>query len=136
MTTALSGDARGGAPNHAPSRVPRLGLGRHWAWPASVAAVVVASAVLVPRLLGNSPAHAPAVSQDGSMPRVVLAEGMNPASLAVVRGPAQAGGASGALLRDAQLDRYLAAHKQFAGTSALGVPSAYLRSATVSSDVR
>ncbi len=33
-------------------------------------------------------------------------------------------------IRDAQLDRYLAAHKQFAGTSALGVPSAFLRSAT------
>jgi sigma-E factor negative regulatory protein RseA len=35
------------------------------------------------------------------------------------------------LIRDAQLDRYFAAHKQFAGTSALGVPSAFLRSATV-----
>ena len=35
------------------------------------------------------------------------------------------------LVRDAQLDRYLAAHKQFAGSSALGVPSAFLRSATV-----
>ena len=40
------------------------------------------------------------------------------------------------LLRDARLDRYLAAHKQFAGTSALGVPSAYLRSATVSGSER
>jgi len=35
------------------------------------------------------------------------------------------------LIRDAHLDRYLAAHKQFAGTSALGVPSAFLRSATL-----
>ena len=35
------------------------------------------------------------------------------------------------MLRDARLERYLAAHKQFAGTSALGVPSAFLRSATV-----
>jgi sigma-E factor negative regulatory protein RseA len=35
------------------------------------------------------------------------------------------------LIRDAQLDRYLVAHKQFAGTSALGVPSVFLRSATV-----
>jgi sigma-E factor negative regulatory protein RseA len=35
------------------------------------------------------------------------------------------------MIRDAQLDRYLAAHKQFAGTSALGVPSAFLRSATL-----
>jgi sigma-E factor negative regulatory protein RseA len=35
------------------------------------------------------------------------------------------------MIRDARLDRYLAAHKQFAGSSALGVPSAFLRSATV-----
>lgn len=38
--------------------------------------------------------------------------------------------ANGKLIRDARLDRYLAAHKQFAGSSALGVPSAFLRSAT------
>ena len=40
------------------------------------------------------------------------------------------------LIRDAQLDRYLVAHKQFAGSSALGVPSAFLRSATVDSASR
>ena len=40
------------------------------------------------------------------------------------------------IIRDAQLDRYLDAHKQFAGTSALGVPSAFLRSATVDSAAR
>lgn len=40
------------------------------------------------------------------------------------------------LIRDARLDRYLAAHKQFAGSSALGVPSAFLRSATVESASR
>jgi sigma-E factor negative regulatory protein RseA len=39
--------------------------------------------------------------------------------------------ASGQVIRDARLDRYLAAHKQFAGSSALGVPSAYLRNAAV-----
>jgi sigma-E factor negative regulatory protein RseA len=33
------------------------------------------------------------------------------------------------LLRDTRLDRYLAAHQQFAGTSALGVPSGFLRNA-------
>jgi sigma-E factor negative regulatory protein RseA len=40
---------------------------------------------------------------------------------------------NGRLIRDARLDSYLAAHKQFAGSSALGVPSAFLRSATVES---
>ena len=38
--------------------------------------------------------------------------------------------ANGKLIRDARLDRYLTAHKQFAGSSALGVPSAFLRNAT------
>jgi sigma-E factor negative regulatory protein RseA len=40
------------------------------------------------------------------------------------------------LIRDAQLDRYFVAHKQFAGSSALGVPSVFLRSATVDSALR
>ncbi len=40
------------------------------------------------------------------------------------------------VIRDAQLDRYLVAHKQFSGSSALGVPSAFLRSATVDSASR
>ena len=44
--------------------------------------------------------------------------------------------ASGQVIRDAHLDRYLAAHKQFAGSSALGVPSANLRNATVESTGR
>jgi len=38
--------------------------------------------------------------------------------------------ANGKLIRDARLDGYLAAHKQFAGSSALGVPSGFLRNAT------
>jgi len=38
-------------------------------------------------------------------------------------------GGNGKIVRDARLDRYLAAHQQFAGTSALGVPSGFLRNA-------
>jgi sigma-E factor negative regulatory protein RseA len=41
---------------------------------------------------------------------------------------------NGRLVRDARLDRYLFAHQQFAGSSALGVPSAFLRSATATTD--
>ena len=44
--------------------------------------------------------------------------------------------ANGKLIRDVRLDRYLAAHKQFAGTSALGVPSRFLRSATADASDR
>ena len=40
------------------------------------------------------------------------------------------------VVRNPELNRYLSAHKQFAGTSALGVPSAYLRSATLDSRAR
>ena len=36
------------------------------------------------------------------------------------------------LIRDAKLDRYLAAHKQFSGSSVLGVPSNFLRDAAAS----
>jgi len=39
--------------------------------------------------------------------------------------------AQSVVVRDPRLDAYLAAHKQFAGSSALGVPSTFLRSATV-----
>lgn len=38
--------------------------------------------------------------------------------------------ASGQLIRNARLDRYLAAHKQFGGSSAPGTPLGYLRSAS------
>ncbi len=40
------------------------------------------------------------------------------------------------VIRDARLDRYLAAHKQFSGSSALGLPSAFLRSSTVDAEAR
>jgi len=40
------------------------------------------------------------------------------------------------MIRDPRLEHYLAAHKQFAGTSALGVPSTFLRSATVGAEPR
>lgn len=40
------------------------------------------------------------------------------------------------LIRNAGLDRYLSAHQQFAGSSALGVPSAYMRHATADAGPR
>jgi sigma-E factor negative regulatory protein RseA len=42
----------------------------------------------------------------------------------------------GQLIRDARLDRYLAAHKQFAGSSALGLPSAFLHGAATDRPAR
>ena len=44
--------------------------------------------------------------------------------------------ADGQLIRDARLDRYLAAHKQFAGVSVLGLPSSFVRSAAIDAPKR
>jgi sigma-E factor negative regulatory protein RseA len=48
----------------------------------------------------------------------------------MIGGPPQTYVANGQLIRDARLDRYLAAHQQFAGSSVLGVPSVFVRNAT------
>lgn len=106
---------------------------RRWGWiaPTAVAAGFVALAgVLTLTLPGMLPERSEATS---------VAQAAAPASFAgaaaFVGNPAAAEPqtfvASGQVIRDARLDRYLAAHKQFAGSSALGVPSAYLRNATV-----
>lgn len=102
---------------------------RHWRAGAAVAAgfVAVAGVLVVMR----SPVPQPA-------PELARA----PVSAPVVPGVADAGVeqaayvTDGRVMRDARLDRYLAAHKQFAGASALGVPSAFLRSATADASKR
>ncbi len=58
------------------------------------------------------------------------APGAASGGLAAPAGDAQLLVADGQLVRDARLQRYLAAHKQFGGSSALGVPSGFLRAAT------
>lgn len=50
-----------------------------------------------------------------------------PASASVVEPPVLADDAQ--VIRDARLDRYLAAHKQFAGSSVLGMSSGFVRAA-------
>ena len=107
----------------------------------TVGAAVAAGSVLV---VGTFVALRPA---DGPAPAALARQEAAPvATVASVEAPAPAAMATTSpappvaneavvadlrLIRDAQLDRYLAAHKQFAGSSALGVPSAFLRSATV-----
>ncbi len=106
---------------------------RRWSWmaPSAVAAgfVVVAGALVVTRgpsgtsspasptvELAKVPATAPAMPASQVLASQVLAE-------------VQTQGNPGRYIRDARLDSYLAAHKQFAGTSVLGVPSGFLRNA-------
>jgi sigma-E factor negative regulatory protein RseA len=110
-------------------RAPR----RLWRTSAAVAAgfVVVAGALVVTRepngVVVSEPARqlatsaVPATTRGISTVSAVPGEPSTEPEVLV---------ANGKLIRDAQLDRYLSAHKQFAGSSALGVPSAFLRSAT------
>jgi sigma-E factor negative regulatory protein RseA len=111
---------------------------RTWRAPAAVAAgfVAVAGVLVVMRGAGSLPGAEPAVPiAQAELPAAVaqpqaLQQVAVPAAQLAATEPSQGIVANGQLIRDAQLDRYLAAHKQFAGSSALGVPSAFLRSAT------
>lgn len=107
---------------------------RRWGWiaPSAVAAGFVAVAgVLTLTRPGALPERneAASVAQAAAPASFAGATALvgNPAALAP---EPQTFVATGQVIRDARLDRYLAAHKQFAGSSALGVPSAYLRNAT------
>ena len=115
---------------------------RRWSWaaPSAVAAgfVAVAGVLVVTRgPTVPSPVPAPGASLAAAMPEASPQTGATAVVPVVAAGPTapaaepRASADTGQLIRDAGLDRYLAAHKHFAGSSALGVPSAFLRSATV-----
>lgn len=111
----------------APARVVAR---RRWGWraPSAVAAgfVAVAGTVLV---LQQQPGQAPAQNVvRAPAPTPVAVAPATAVAPAVMEAPAVV---PAGVIRDARLDRYLAAHKQFAGSSALGAPSGYLRAATV-----
>lgn len=119
------------APQALPAAVPGVAVAgarrsRRWGWraPAAVAAgfVVVAGVLVVTR--APQPA---AVEQAAVVPAAAAVVPVAAAEPAVEPQPMVA---NGQVIRDARLERYLAAHQQFAGTSALGVPSAFLRRAT------
>jgi len=129
---AQAGSARGG------SR-PRSA---RWMFASAAAAgfVLVAGTFAVLRT-GDSPTAAAIALADGGAASSVAGARESIATaaagpLAEPAAPPVAVVADSRMIRDAQLDRYLVAHKQFAGTSALGVPSVFLRSATVDSTSR
>jgi len=90
---------------------------------AGVYTVMRPSAPVTPPGAALASAPRPAVPAPADAPRLASADAAAPVPATLVL--------TGKLLRDAQLDAYLAAHEQFAGSSALGMPSAFLRSATV-----
>jgi sigma-E factor negative regulatory protein RseA len=124
----------------APEPLPHTASGRQargrWLLPSAVAAgfmLVFGTFVALgpiglsepegPRLASSAPPHVPEAP-------VVQASVREPVA------PSEDVPVNGRMIRDPRLERYLVAHKQFAGTSALGVPSAFLRSATVDAESR
>jgi sigma-E factor negative regulatory protein RseA len=98
---------------------------RRWLAPAAAAAgfVVVAGVLVVTR--GVLPG-------DGAAPQIAAAPA--PVVRAAAVEPVLA---DSALIRDARLDRYLSAHKQYGGSSALGLPGGVLqRASTVAPEQR
>jgi sigma-E factor negative regulatory protein RseA len=116
----------------APQRASRW---RAFGAPAAVAAgfVAVGGAVLV---LRSPPAIEPATLTQAAAPLELraIAPTMQAPLAAVAEAPTAP--PSGQMIRDVRLQQYLAAHKQFGGSTALGVPSGFLRSATVDVPVR
>ena len=116
------------------------GRRRSWTTSAAVAAGFMAVAGVL--LFVRAPGPGPEVSAlAGATPEVQSAAGLR-VGASVTSSPAALAAdpqvliANGKFIRDLRLDRYLAAHKQFAGSSALGVPSAFLRSATADASDR
>jgi sigma-E factor negative regulatory protein RseA len=102
---------------------------RHWRAGAAVAAGFVAVAGVLVVMRSPAPQPAPELARAPvSAPVVPVAADAGVEQAAYVT--------DGRVMRDARLDRYLAAHQQFAGASALGVPSAFLRSATADASKR
>ena len=122
-----------------PSRL-RIGSSGGWMWKAG--SVVGAGFVAVAGVFLLTRSGEPAAPVAATLARAeapVAASGSAPE----LRTPAPESGAAvatlisnGNVIRDVRLDSYLAAHKQFAGSSALVVPSAFLRSAMVDSPGR
>jgi sigma-E factor negative regulatory protein RseA len=110
----------------APAGTTRVAPRRRWFAPAAAAAgfAAVAGVLVVTRLgqPGADPAGPALALAPGAAVRSVSASAPGDAE------PPAVVMTDGKLIRDAQLDRYLAAHKQFGGSSAVAVPGMVLRS--------
>lgn len=104
------------------------GRGARWSWvaPSAVAAgfVMVAGALMVTRQTAVPTGDAAGVTAAARFDRGSLSDGALDSTL-----QPRASVADLRVVRDPRLDRYLAAHQQFAGSTALGVPSGFLRNA-------
>ena len=124
------------APAAAASAVRTTWARRAWAAPVAVAAGFLA-------VVGVVVVAGVGVPQGASLDRSARAEGLlissGVASLQSVNAAASAAPAAagdGVLIRDAELDRDLAAHKQYSSTSALAVPGGAVRNAAATAPGR
>lgn len=119
------------------SAVPASRSARAWAWPVALAAgfVVVVGAVVGvqnPAVnAGAAPQMAAAPTGNASNPLMKVSLTADVAQTSDVYPAGMELVFDGQVIRDPRLDRYLLAHKQFAGTSVLGPTSALLRRAAV-----
>ena len=126
-SVARHGDSAGSASRSA----------RAWAWPTALAAgfVVVVGAVVGvqnPAVnVGAAPQMAVAPTGNASNPLMKVSLSAAAAETPDVYPAGMELVFDGQLIRDPRLDRYLMAHKQFAGASVLGPTSALLRRAAV-----
>lgn len=119
----------------APPRVDQRASKRSWWAPAAVAAGFVA-VVGTLAVVSQAPQRAAAEAVQLSVAAPPTASAVQAPSTDVVARAEKAASfpesvATGELIRDPQLDQYLLAHKQLAGSSVLGAPSGFLRNAAV-----
>lgn len=124
---------------------PQAGWRTAWAAPVAVAAgfIAVAGVLVVTRVAapgGVAPEAASALAGGtGTTPALgglqVVSNG-SPLRSSIPGAPAASTTASGALIRSADLDRYLAAHRQYSATSLLSMPGGAARNVTVAAPAR
>jgi sigma-E factor negative regulatory protein RseA len=117
----------------APQPVPRARRGAMWMAPMAVAAgfVAVAGVLVVTRL--SVPGGDAA---DRSTLAVSPSQSVQPVSVQGLAASAAPAPDNAAMIRSAELDRYLEAHRQVVNASALAVPGGVVRSATVAAPGR
>jgi sigma-E factor negative regulatory protein RseA len=109
----------------APTATPSAATRRKpvWLLPSAMAAgfVAVAAVLVVSRLSGPEPAAQPVLAGNPAAPLDVRTVGTVPAVVQPLE-------VNGQLIRDAQLDAYLRAHREMRGSAAAAVPGGAMRS--------
>lgn len=111
---------------------------RRWGVPAAVAAgfVLVVGAFTVTRPVGEGASPGTPLARVDGSPAAVASPAPATPGTGGTAFPVDTRLVDGRMVRDPRLDAYLAAHKQFAGTTALAIPTASLRAAPADAPAR